>query len=173
MQISNSLPTSKGLGVLGLHRNLGKRMGMESSKKTCSQWDKEWAMNCGKQTGLKNLVLSQEPVGWFWTSSFLFRMRVLEPILIGFSTSNFPCFGSKKTNSRIYTSWCMCYYVVSMQELQSQGKYRLLLTSIYPGPSLMSGNKYLLNEQTGLLRIHYCLSLQDTTLLPAQKIRDL
>lgn len=53
---------------------------------------------------------------------FLYRMRVLEPILIGFSISNFPRFGPKKTTPESvtvgsYRSYAMCYYAVTMYEL--------------------------------------------------------
>lgn len=93
-------------------------MGMESSKRTCSQWDTESVMDCGKHRGLRNLVLSKPGTCWVILGKFLwvfFRISVLELILIGFSTSDFPCFWSKKpTPESIPVGLCVIVWSVCM-----------------------------------------------------------
>lgn len=130
-----------------------------------AQWPKEsgpvWSGTCW-------MILGK----FLW---FLYRMRVLEPILIGFSISNFPRFWPKKPTPESvtvgpYRSYAMCYYAVTMYELC----FWKVLSSIrartdfcshlyaqdpvwWVSGTHQSPEKYL-NEQTWLLRIPYCPS---------------
>lgn len=62
-------------------------------------------MDCGKHTGLRNLVLSKPGTCWVILGKFLwvfFRISILELILIGFLLLTFHTFGPKNQLQNLY-----------------------------------------------------------------------